>query len=127
MNELQILAQQLKEVLGEESVLCREPMRRHCSFQCGGPADLLVYVSELDALRKAIALLQAAGEPFYILGRGTNLLVADKGYRGCIITMTRRGSLPLTDTTALAEAADEDARRRLRKPRMRTSVLPFMR
>ncbi len=108
MNELQILAQQLKEVLGEESVLCREPMRRHCSFQCGGPADLLVYVSELDALRKAIALLQAAGEPFYILGRGTNLLVADKGYRGCIITMTRRGSLPLTDTTALAEAADED-------------------
>ena len=108
MNELQILAQQLKEVLGEESVLCREPMRRHCSFQCGGPADLLVYVSELDALRKAIALLQAAGEPFYILGRGTNLLVADKGYRGCIITMTRRGSLPLTDTTALAEAADGD-------------------
>lgn len=108
MNELQILAQQLKEVLGEESVLCREPMRRHCSFQCGGPADLLVYVSELDALRKAIALLQAAGEPFYILGRGTNLLVADKGYRGCIITMTRRGSLPLTDTTALAETADED-------------------
>lgn len=108
MNELQILAQQLKEVLGEESVLCREPMRRHCSFQCGGPADFLVYVSELDALRKAIALLQAAGEPFYILGRGTNLLVADKGYRGCIITMTRRGSLPLTDTTALAEAADED-------------------
>ncbi len=108
MNELQILAQQLKEILGEESVLCREPMRRHCSFQCGGPADLLVYVSELDALRKAIALLQAAGEPFYILGRGTNLLVADKGYRGCIITMTRRGSLPLTDTTALAEAADED-------------------
>ena len=94
MNELQILAQQLKEILGEESVLCREPMRRHCSFQCGGPADLLVYVSELDALRKAIALLQAAGEPFYILGRGTNLLVADKGYRGCIITMTRRGSLP---------------------------------
>ena len=108
MNELQILAQQLKEILGEESVLCREPMRRHCSFQCGGPADLLVYVSELDALRKAIALLQAAGEPFYILGRGTNLLVADKGYRGCIITMTRRGSLPLTDTTALAAAADED-------------------
>lgn len=108
MNELQILAQQLKEILGEESVLCREPMRRHCSFQCGGPADLLVYVSELDALRKAIALLLAAGEPFYILGRGTNLLVADKGYRGCIITMTRRGSLPLTDTTALAEAADED-------------------
>ena len=108
MNELQILAQQLKEILGEESVLCREPMRRHCSFQCGGPADLLVYVSELDALRKAIALLQAAGEPFYILGRGTNLLVADKGYRGCIITMTRRGSLPLTDTTALAETADED-------------------
>ena len=108
MNELQILAQQLKEILGEESVLCREPMRRHCSFQCGGPADLLVYVSELDALRKAIALLQAAGEPFYILGRGTNLLVADNGYRGCIITMTRRGSLPLTDTTALADAADED-------------------
>ncbi len=33
---------------------------------------------------------------------------SDKGYRGCIITMTRRGSLPLTDTTALAEAADED-------------------
>ena len=32
MNELQILAQQLKEILGEESVLCREPMRRHCSW-----------------------------------------------------------------------------------------------
>ena len=108
MNDLQILARQLKEILGEDRVLCREPMRLHCSFQCGGPADLLVYVSELDALRKTIALLQAAGEPFYILGRGTNLLIGDKGYRGCIITMTRQGSLPVTDTTALSEAAEED-------------------
>ncbi|MBQ9611434.1 MAG: UDP-N-acetylmuramate dehydrogenase [Lachnospiraceae bacterium] len=92
------LRESLGAVLGDENVHIKEPMSLHTSFRAGGPADLFVRVGSPEQLSRTLALLGEAKMPYFILGRGTNLLVADEGYRGCIITMTGKGTGPLTDT-----------------------------
>jgi len=66
------------------------PLARHVSFRIGGPADVLVLPRTLDELRRAAAWLYRAGEPFVVLGRGSNVLVADRGVRG-VVLKTGRG------------------------------------
>lgn len=62
-----------------------EPMRAHTSFRIGGPADL--FLEPADALQAAdlIRFLRETGEPFEVIGNGTNLLVRDEGYRGTVV------------------------------------------
>lgn len=95
MNEEMLRS--LRAVLGEPCVKKNEPMSAHTSFRVGGPADLFLQVGSVEELRLVLGILRDSGVPFFILGRGTNLLVGDRGYRGCVITMT--GSAPpVTDT-----------------------------
>ncbi len=92
------IAAALAEVLGTDRVLEQEPMSRHTSFRIGGPAAFYVQVGTQEELFSVLKILKEAEVSFYILGRGTNLLVGDKGYEGCVITMTGK-AVPVTDTT----------------------------
>lgn len=81
---------QLSHLSGVEEVLCHEPMSKHTSFCVGGNADLLVRVNSLVGLQNVLAVLKEQNIPYFLLGRGTNLLVGDRGYAGCILTMTAK-------------------------------------
>lgn len=62
-----------------------EPMSRHTSLRIGGPADFFVHVASEDDLRGAVAVARVHELPVFILGGGTNLLVADRGIRGVVL------------------------------------------
>ena len=57
------------------------------SMGCGGPVAFLLEAQ--DSKRLAAILEVAADEeiPWFVLGRGTNLLVADEGWHGLVITL----------------------------------------
>lgn len=78
----------ISQLLGEENVLRNEPMASHTSFRVGGPADYLLRIGSRRHLIQVLGILRDAQEPWYLLGRGTNLLVGDGGYRGCMIMLT---------------------------------------
>ena len=59
-------------------LLEKEPMRDHCSFRIGGPADLLIPEDE-GQLCALLDILEEAGQRPLLLGRGTNVLFADAG------------------------------------------------
>lgn len=61
------------------------PMSSCTSFQVGGKADYLVKPSGTDELKMIIDYVRTKQIPFFILGRGTNLLVRDGGIRGLVI------------------------------------------
>ena len=65
--------------------LRNEAMSRHTSLRVGGPADTFVRVTSEDDLRGAIAVARQHELPTFLLGGGTNLLVADRGIRGVVI------------------------------------------
>lgn len=71
-------------------VRLNEPLARHVSFRIGGPADVLVLPRTLQNLIDVVTWLYREGEPFVILGRGSNVLIADRGIRG-VVLKTGRG------------------------------------
>ncbi|MCQ6265701.1 UDP-N-acetylmuramate dehydrogenase [Fictibacillus sp. WQ 8-8] len=80
------LADQLRnENLGK--VLENEPLKNHTTLKIGGPADLFFEPNNTDSLKKAMEYIKAAGVPFRPIGRGSNLLVSDKGIEGVVIKL----------------------------------------
>lgn len=66
-----------------------EPLARHVTFRIGGPADVLLMPRSLDQLIAAVTWLYREGQPFVVLGRGSNVLIADRGVRGVVIKTGR--------------------------------------
>lgn len=64
-----------------------EPLARHTSMKIGGECGCLVRPDSEDSLRRLIALCRRDDIPYFILGRGSNVLVSSGGYRGCIIQL----------------------------------------
>lgn len=62
----------------------QEPMSRHTSWRVGGPADRFYCPADVDDLSLFLQQ-QAADEPLFWLGLGSNLLVRDGGIRGTVI------------------------------------------
>ena len=78
----------LIELLGEEHVFLEEPMAEHITFRVGGPAEWFVPVKTTEQLKQVMELCREQKVPYYIIGNGSDLLVADSGIRGVIIRLT---------------------------------------
>jgi len=55
------------------------------SFKIGGPADYFFVAKNKKGLIKAVKWAQKEDCLFFILGRGTNLLISDNGFPGLVI------------------------------------------
>uniref|UniRef100_UPI0005951DEC FAD-binding protein n=1 Tax=Gorillibacterium massiliense TaxID=1280390 RepID=UPI0005951DEC len=69
------------------SVLPDEPMSLHTTWKIGGPADVLVIPQTKEQLIRVLRILYEYDTPWFVLGRGSNLLVADSGIRGAVIRL----------------------------------------
>ena len=69
----------LREILPEEQIRTMEPMAAHTTFRVGGPADYFTEPGDEETLARVQALCRREGMASYILGNGSNLLVADQG------------------------------------------------
>jgi UDP-N-acetylmuramate dehydrogenase len=58
---------------------------RYTSARVGGPAEMFVTVENASELQMAVELAYAQRVPYFILGGGSNILVADAGMRGLVI------------------------------------------
>ena len=86
-NAREPLEWRLRAIVGEGNVLVDEPMSEHTTFKVGGPADLYVIPEDFDELREVLLACDEAGVARFVLGRGSDLLVSDEGYRGVIVAV----------------------------------------
>lgn len=89
-------------------ILNNEPMFKHTTMRVGGKADLFIQVT--DEAELLAALRYAKKMPVFILGNGSNIIVTDKGFRGCVIHMSmenihHEGELLFCDAGVLIETA----------------------
>ncbi|GKS12523.1 UDP-N-acetylenolpyruvoylglucosamine reductase 1 [Paenibacillus chitinolyticus] len=70
-------------------VLKNEKLASYTTWKIGGPADLLVIPQDKQKLVETIRLLGQHKVPWTVVGRGSNLLVGDKGIRGVVIKLSR--------------------------------------
>ena len=69
----------------EGILLKSEPLWRHTTFAVGGPADHFAVPKDEEDLRNLLRETKKAGISVFVLGGGSNLLVADAGIRGLVI------------------------------------------
>ena len=77
----------LCEINGAGNVLRDEPMKKHTTFRIGGPARCFCLPQTAAQLAETVEACEEAGEPWYILGNGSNVLVSDDGYDGVVIQL----------------------------------------
>jgi len=74
------------------------PIGPMTTYRVGGSADLFVRVTDRAELPAVAQALEVSGLPLLIVGRGSNLLVADAGFRGIAVSIA-----------AISDAIDIDA------------------
>jgi UDP-N-acetylmuramate dehydrogenase len=60
---------------------------RYNTFKVGGQAKYFYIAKDKNGLIKATGAADKLNLPFFILGNGSNLLIADKGFNGLVIKM----------------------------------------
>ncbi|MED1782158.1 UDP-N-acetylmuramate dehydrogenase [Brevibacillus fortis] len=70
---------------GIEKVWTDEPLANHTTWRIGGPADLLIQPKDKASLQKALQIIHRHEIPWSVIGRGSNLLVRDRGIRGAVL------------------------------------------
>ncbi len=78
---------ELRAIVGEEHVQENVSLAGYTTFRIGGPADVLVQVGGEEQLEKVLAWCRESGRPWILLGRGSNVLVDDAGFRGTVILL----------------------------------------
>lgn len=65
-------------------VLKDECLSNHTTFKIGGPCKAFISVNSSECLEKLIKIADEEKYPYFILGRGSNLLFDDKGFNGVV-------------------------------------------
>jgi UDP-N-acetylenolpyruvoylglucosamine reductase len=83
------IADELAGHVSEATVIRRnEPMAKHTTLRVGGPADVYVEPASEEDLALVVKFCSGRGVPFFVIGRGSNLLVRDGGFRGVVICLS---------------------------------------
>lgn len=85
----------------------REPLlKNYTTFKIGGSCDLLVHMNSEESFRKLVPLAEQLGVPYYIFGKGSNIIVDSDGIRGVVFLSGKDFSgISVKDGTTLVCAA----------------------
>jgi UDP-N-acetylmuramate dehydrogenase len=69
-----------------------EPLARFTTMRVGGPADLFATAHNAHELRALVRFVRTREIPHVILGRGSDVVIADAGIRGIVLQVRAEGS-----------------------------------
>ena len=64
------------------------PMSQYTSLGIGGPADALAFPEDEKDLAVLVRMAHGRNIPYYVMGRGTNLLIRERGIRGLVVNLS---------------------------------------
>ena len=83
------IADELAELVSPATLIHRhEPLAKHTTLRVGGPSDVYVEPASEGDLAAVLKFCGAHGVSFFVIGRGSNLLVRDGGFRGVVICLS---------------------------------------
>lgn len=72
-------------------------MKNYTSFKVGGPAELFLSPEDAGQTAKLVRFCEKEDIPVFVLGKGSNVLVSDKGIKGAVIFTGKQCGITLTD------------------------------
>jgi UDP-N-acetylmuramate dehydrogenase len=79
------------------------PLGKLTTMRVGGPADLLATAHNAFELRALVRFARSRSIPLTLLGRGSNVVISDRGVRGLVVSVRAEGS-KVDGTAYVAEA-----------------------
>ena len=76
--------ERLRQLFGDQ-LRVNEPLQRHTTARVGGSAELFLAVTTSEELLAAAEVAYNAGVSYFVLGGGSNILIADSGISGLVI------------------------------------------
>jgi UDP-N-acetylenolpyruvoylglucosamine reductase len=86
-NREELAPELTRRVSPETLVRANEPLAKRTTLRVGGPADVYVEPASEADLAASLQFCRERGLKFFVLGRGSNLLVRDGGFRGVVISL----------------------------------------
>lgn len=83
------LREKIREIVGK-SVHWQQPLAAYSTLKVGGPAWAVVMPESREAFAAMVAMLSREKIPWWIIGRGSNVLVPDAGLAGVVLLMGRQ-------------------------------------
>jgi UDP-N-acetylenolpyruvoylglucosamine reductase len=84
------IADELAERVSRATMIRRnESLAKHTTLRVGGPADVYVEPASEEDLAGVVKFCNEHDLPFFVIGRGSNLLVRDGGVRGVVICLAQ--------------------------------------
>lgn len=68
-------------------ISANEPLSSHSTLGIGGPADFFAIIKSENSLLEAYEFARSERLKVFVIGGGSNILFADKGFRGLILKM----------------------------------------
>lgn len=82
----------------------KEPLSKHTTLHLGGEAQYFLYAEDIDDIMKSISFCNNNRLPYYIIGRGSNVLFLDDGFSGMVITTERLDRIEVDENIILSQA-----------------------
>jgi UDP-N-acetylenolpyruvoylglucosamine reductase len=86
-NREQLAEELVRQVSSATVVRRSEPLARRTTLRVGGPAEIYVEPASEADLAEVLKFCAARDVSFFVLGRGSNLLIRDGGIRGVVICL----------------------------------------
>ncbi len=83
-----------------------EPMKHHTSFKIGGECDCFVMPKTVFELKDVIKIAKELKIPYFILGKGSNILVSDFGIEGVVISTSNLSGITVNGDEITACAGE---------------------
>ncbi len=87
VSKEQLVAELAGRLSGGTVLRCNEPLAKKTTMRVGGPADFFVEPILESDLAHVLQFCDEKDLPFFVLGRGSNLLIKDSGIRGFVISL----------------------------------------
>ncbi len=76
-------------------------LKDYTSFKIGGKADLMAFPDTESKISELYSFSNQSGVPVLVIGKGSNLLVSDNGFRGLVINTCKFDKISLLDDTTV--------------------------
>ena len=84
--------EKLEKILKKENIKYNESMKKHTTMKVGGEAKVLVEPESVEEIKQVIDFAKENNIEYYVIGKGSNLLVSDDGVDGIVIKISSKFS-----------------------------------
>ena len=74
------------------------------SYTIGGNADYYALPTSIAEVQEVLSMVQEGNLPLFILGKGSNILVSDQGFKGVVLDTSSLTTLAFSDTSVTVGA-----------------------